>query len=136
MAKVAKDTMQRMATKEKLVPSDLGPATDKKAKLTPEKILAATKKMKSPEELVEAVNCGSLAGLADDDQPQYILEPEYLPRIEIVYDRVDRKQPYKVTFYNSETRSVFQKMIVFTFQKALMVFRRNLIMEGEENGGK
>ena len=62
--------------------------------------------------------------------------PEHLPRIEIVYDKADRKQPYKVMFYNCETRSVFQKMIVFTFQKALMIFRRTLIMEGEENGGK
>ena len=63
-------------------------------------------------------------------------EPEYLPSIEIVYDKTDRKQPYKVLFYNCETRSVFQKMIVFTFQKALMVFRRTLIMEGEKDGGK
>jgi len=57
--------------------------------------------------------------------------PVYLPRIEIVYDSMDRKQPYKVTFFNCTTRSVFQKMLMFTFRKALFIFRKTLIMEGE-----
>lgn len=61
---------------------------------------------------------------------------EYLPRIEIIYNKSDRKQPYKVSFFNCETRSVFQKMITFTFQKALFVFRKNLILEGDNDGGE
>lgn len=114
--------------KEKLVPGGIVTEDDNKkdAKVpesgsTPEEILAAINKLKSQEELVE----------------EFVTpKPEHLPRIEIVYDKQDRKQPYKVKFYNCETRSVFQKMIVFTFQKALMLFRRNLIMEGEKDDGK
>ena len=89
------------------------------------------------EELVESVKpIEEEAVTVIDETGEITPEPEHLPRIEIVYDKADRKQPYKVIFYNCATRSVFQKMIVFTFQKALMVFRRNLIMEGEKNEGK